>query len=183
MRRRDFISLIGGAAAWPLGAHAQQPAKLPTIGFLGPNTPELDSRRVGAFVQRLRELGPDRGSQCCDRVPLGRGTHRAPVRVRGRVRPAEGGCHCHIGNPTGHRSKEGNVGHPDRICGGGRSGWDRACREFGSASRQRDRLIASVARPGRQAARTFARNRSGPWPFGGLGQSRRSCRRPRVAAG
>jgi putative tryptophan/tyrosine transport system substrate-binding protein len=57
MRRRDFISLIGGAAAWPLGAHAQEPAKLPTIGFLGPNTHELDSRRVGAFVQRLRELG------------------------------------------------------------------------------------------------------------------------------
>ena len=57
MRRRDFISLIGGAAAWPLGAHAQQPAKLPTLGFLGPNTSSLDSARVGAFVQRLRELG------------------------------------------------------------------------------------------------------------------------------
>jgi putative ABC transport system substrate-binding protein len=57
-RRREFISLLGGAAAgWPLAARAQQPAKLPTIGFLGPNTPSLDSRRVGAFVQRLRELG------------------------------------------------------------------------------------------------------------------------------
>ncbi len=58
MRRREFITLLGGAAAtWPLAARAQQPAKLPTIGFLGPNTPSLDSRRVGAFVQRLRELG------------------------------------------------------------------------------------------------------------------------------
>ena len=58
MRRREFITLLGGAAAaWPVVARAQQPAKLPTIGFLGPNTPELDSRRVGAFVQRLRELG------------------------------------------------------------------------------------------------------------------------------
>ena len=56
--RRDFITLLGGAAAaWPLPARAQQPAKLPTIGFLGPNTPTLDNRRVGALGQRLRELG------------------------------------------------------------------------------------------------------------------------------
>jgi putative ABC transport system substrate-binding protein len=57
MRRREFITMFGGAAAWPLAARAQQPAKLPTIGFLGPNTSSLDSARVGAFVQRLRELG------------------------------------------------------------------------------------------------------------------------------
>ena len=49
--------LGGAAAAWPLGARAQQPGKLPTIGFLGPNTPSLDSQRVSAFAQRLRELG------------------------------------------------------------------------------------------------------------------------------
>ena len=57
MRRRSFITLLGGAAVWPLAARAQQPAKLPILGFLGPNTPSLDSHRVGAFVQRLRELG------------------------------------------------------------------------------------------------------------------------------
>ena len=58
MRRRELITLFGGAAAaWPLAARAQQPAKLPTIGLLAPNTPSLDSHRVGAFVQRLRELG------------------------------------------------------------------------------------------------------------------------------
>jgi putative ABC transport system substrate-binding protein len=58
MRRREFITLLGGAAAWwPLAAWAQQPAKLPTIGYLGPNTRSLDSQRLVAFVERLRELG------------------------------------------------------------------------------------------------------------------------------
>ena len=49
--------MLGGAAAWPLAARAQQRGKRPTIGFLGPNTSSLDGPRVGAFVQRLRELG------------------------------------------------------------------------------------------------------------------------------
>ena len=56
MRRRDFIALAGGAAAWPLAARAQQ-AKLPTIGFLGAGTPSAVSQWVAALVQRLRELG------------------------------------------------------------------------------------------------------------------------------
>ena len=45
------------AAAWPLAARAQQPAKLPTIGFLGAATPSAWGQWVAAFVQRLRELG------------------------------------------------------------------------------------------------------------------------------
>ena len=58
MRRREFITLLGGApVAWPLAARAQQPAKLPTIGFLGASTPSAWSDYVAAFVQRLRELG------------------------------------------------------------------------------------------------------------------------------
>jgi len=56
MRRREFVTFLGGAVTWPLAAQAQQTAKMPTIGFLGPNTASLDGRRVGAFVQRLREL-------------------------------------------------------------------------------------------------------------------------------
>ena len=58
MRRRDFIKVIAGSAvAWPLAARAQQPGKLPIIGFLGPNTRSAAGEWVAAFVQRLRELG------------------------------------------------------------------------------------------------------------------------------
>jgi ABC-type uncharacterized transport system substrate-binding protein len=58
VKRREFITLLGGsAAAWPLAARAQQPGKLPTIGFLGSTTPAAQSQLTAAFVQRLRELG------------------------------------------------------------------------------------------------------------------------------
>ena len=57
MRRREFISLLGCAAAWPLAVRAQQAGKMPTIGFLGQSTRSAGSEWVAAFVQRLRELG------------------------------------------------------------------------------------------------------------------------------
>jgi putative ABC transport system substrate-binding protein len=58
MRRREFITLIGGvAAAWPLAARAQQAGKLPTIGYLGSSTALHQSVWVAAFVQRLSQLG------------------------------------------------------------------------------------------------------------------------------
>jgi putative ABC transport system substrate-binding protein len=57
MRRRAFIAALGGAAALPLAAHAQQAGKLPTIGYLGSATPATQGQWVAAFVERLRELG------------------------------------------------------------------------------------------------------------------------------
>jgi putative ABC transport system substrate-binding protein len=57
MRRREFISLLGGVAALPLAARAQPPTKVPTIGFLGSGTPATAGAWVAAFTQRLRELG------------------------------------------------------------------------------------------------------------------------------
>src|SRR5262245_31021374 len=58
IRRRQFITLLGGAAVtWPIEARAQQPAKLLIIGFLGAATSSARSHWVAAFVQRLHELG------------------------------------------------------------------------------------------------------------------------------
>jgi putative tryptophan/tyrosine transport system substrate-binding protein len=58
MRRREFIALIGGAAAaWPLAAQGQQREKLPTIGFLGAASASATKSWLDAFVARLRELG------------------------------------------------------------------------------------------------------------------------------
>jgi putative ABC transport system substrate-binding protein len=58
IRRREFLTLLGGAAAGcPLTGRAQQIGKLPTIGFLGPNARPAASEWVAALVQRLGELG------------------------------------------------------------------------------------------------------------------------------
>jgi putative ABC transport system substrate-binding protein len=56
MRRREFISLLGSAAAWPLGALAQQPA-MPVIGFLGSASPDTYMVRLQTFRQGLKEEG------------------------------------------------------------------------------------------------------------------------------
>ena len=52
MRRREFIATLGGAAAWPLAARAQQAAKLPTVWFLGTDASAW-SPYTAVFVQRL----------------------------------------------------------------------------------------------------------------------------------
>jgi len=56
VKRREVIALIGGAAAWPLAARAQQ-AKRPIVGFLGDSTPLAESERAAAFARRLHDLG------------------------------------------------------------------------------------------------------------------------------
>ena len=108
MRRRDFISLIGGAAAWPLAAGAAG-GKLPTIGFLHPASPEPSADRPRAFRQGLKEEGFVEGENVAIEYRWAEGhneqpptsgphtdkPHRASLRRRGEVRPF---FHLHSGD-------------------------------------------------------------------------------------
>ena len=62
MQRREFITLLSGiVAAWPLAARAQQPAKIPRIGFLGNSTATMEANPIGPLRDGLRELGYEEG--------------------------------------------------------------------------------------------------------------------------
>jgi putative tryptophan/tyrosine transport system substrate-binding protein len=58
VKRREFITFLGGAAtAWPLAAGAQQPGKLPVLGFLSSGSPDAFAHRLRAFRQGLKDTG------------------------------------------------------------------------------------------------------------------------------
>src|SRR5262252_7316368 len=79
--RREFITLLGGAAASPLAARAQQAGKLPTIGFLGGATATAWSYWSEAFVQRLRELGWSEGRTVAIEYRWAEGRHERAAEI------------------------------------------------------------------------------------------------------
>ena len=135
-RRRGGCVAAGGA-----GAAA---GKLPTIGFLGASTPadcEPMGRRFCAAAARTR---------------LDRGAQRSRSSIAGRRAAASAMPRSRL-NSYGSRSmsssqwespclalKAGDIGHPDRVCGGGRPGWQRPGRVTGAAGRQRHRIVDPV---------------------------------------
>ena len=154
MRRRDFIAVVGGAAAWPLTVRAQQSGKLPTIGFLGSDALAW-SPYTAAFVQRLRELGwiEDRTIAIQYRWSEGRPARNAEIAaefVRLKVDVI-------VTNAFAASAVEASdIGHPHRLSIGDRPGRWRPDRKFGAAGRQRHWIDDPAIRSCRQAARTLA---------------------------
>ena len=96
MRRREFITLLGGAAvAWPLAARAQQPERMRRIGVLmnlAADDPEGQAR-LAAFLQGLQQLGWTDGRNVRIDYPLGRGRCRPHSQVCGGIGRARAGRH------------------------------------------------------------------------------------------
>jgi hypothetical protein len=76
VRRRDFITLLGGTAAWPLAARAQQPG-MPVIGFFHLTSPETTREYLAAFRRGLGDTGYIEGRKRGDRIPMGTGSKRS----------------------------------------------------------------------------------------------------------
>jgi hypothetical protein len=108
-RRRDFITLLGGAAAaWPLVVRAQQSGKMPRVGFMGNSTAALEANLVGPFRDGLRELGYEEGRNIAVEYRWAEGSYeRFPI---GRTARVERGRNRDCRHPrVACRQEEGTV--------------------------------------------------------------------------
>ncbi len=170
MKRREFISLFGGAAAtWPLAARSQQTAPPHTIGILVLGNPD-PAPFMTAFREGLRNLG------YTDKQDI-----RSEFRSAGEDASALNGLAAELVRPKGrhHRrladaaragGKPGNKGNPDRHDGGWRSGRNRPYRQLGAPGWQCHRTHRHRRRAAGQSRRTHPRDSAIHAPRDRLGQ-------------
>lgn len=130
MKRRDFIALLGGAAAWPRAASGQQAGRLPTIGFLGASTPSAWKPWVEAFVQRLHELGWVEGRTVAIEYRWAEGRPERYADIAAELVRLKVDVIVTVGSavPAARQATQ----YPDRFCGSHRSAGRRPYREPGA---------------------------------------------------
>ena len=154
--RRDFITLLGGAAAaWPLAARAQQAGKLPTIGFLGSSSASGWSPWTAAFVQRLNELGWVEGRTVAIEYRWADGRSERFAEIAAEFVRLKVDVIVTSGLAV-HAAKQVTSVIPIVFAVASDSGRHRHDRKPGAARRQRHRIVAAVAGTCRQAARAPA---------------------------
>jgi hypothetical protein len=138
--RREFITLLGGAAAaWPLAARAQQPigrtGKMPRVGMLMPGPAAHSAATLDPFYRGLHELGYIEGQNLTIERRDGDWKTGSAPRAGGRTGWAEGRHHCRVEYADGPRSEASYEFNPHHRSGHGRSHRRRAGRQPGTAGR------------------------------------------------
>ena len=178
MKRREFITLLGGAAvAWPVAARAQQGERMRRIGVLM-NMAADDAEgqaRLAAFITGPEAIGLERRPQPADRYPLGR-RRRHSQTCGGIGRAGAGRSRGRYWHRNCGAVATGDPRRANRVCARHRPGRRRFRRELGAAGRQRDWVYDFRIQHERKMAGTAQRDRTPRDTSGGPSGSHHSLR-------
>ena len=133
MKRREFITLLGGAAAWPITARAQQSSTMRHIGFLGPLSEQTQLPWTTAFLKGLRDHGWIEGTTISIDYRWAEGRSDRLAELAAELVQRNVGVIVTAG--TDPRREAGYSEHPNRLRGCGRPGGNRLGRKSRKAGR------------------------------------------------